>query len=213
MRHGTPPEAASVAETEMMRADGEDIVSDELVVRVGEVVPGGLVLTLTIGYAIGGFPEVSRAHLVRDANHSVPEEMSSDTLSGALAGSRLDDDRVDPFDGRPAAAGDCGDVREVSTDIDSVSYHGAEEGMPSDALDDACAGVASPETTECGRVAASMLDGARCEADGADRLQPGGSDVHGTRAHMGSCEDTRRRALGEVVGLARSIFATRLPTH
>ena len=71
--------------------DDEDSASSgELVVRVRDVVPGGLELTFTIGDANGDSPEVSRATFVRvgDANHTVTEAMSSDTPFGLLACTR-----------------------------------------------------------------------------------------------------------------------------
>eukprot|EP00964_Phaeocystis_antarctica_P028536 scaffold16101_cov32-Phaeocystis_antarctica.AAC.1 len=72
MIRSTPPEAASAVEMEMNDFGDEDSASSGgLVVRVREVVPGGLELTLTIGDANGDYPEVSRANTMRDANHPV----------------------------------------------------------------------------------------------------------------------------------------------
>ena len=51
--------------------DEDSASSGGLVVRVREVVPGSLELTLTIGDANGDYPEVSRANTMRDANHPV----------------------------------------------------------------------------------------------------------------------------------------------
>ena len=126
MRHGTLSAAASAVEMETRCLSNEGTLSGDLVVRVRDVVPGGLELTLTISDAIGDTPEVSRANYMRDANHDVPEEMSSDTNFGVLAGpicEICDDDWIDHGDGRPAAAEESGDVREVSTDITSVLDH------------------------------------------------------------------------------------------
>ena len=145
MRHSTPSAAASAVEMETRCSSDDGTLREDLVVRVRDVVPGGLELTLTISNAIGDAPEVSRAIYMRDANHDVPEEMSSDTNSGVLAGpicEICDDDWIDHGEGRPATTEESGDVREVSTDIVSVLDHGANEGMPSDAPSDACTGAA-----------------------------------------------------------------------
>ena len=98
MRHSTPSAAASAVEMETRCSSDDGTLREDLVVRVRDVVPGGLELTLTISNAIGDTPEVSRAISMRDANHDVPEEMSSDANFGVLAGpicETCDDDWID----------------------------------------------------------------------------------------------------------------------
>ena len=138
--------------------DEDSASSGGLVVRVREVVPGSLELTLTIGDANGDYPEVSRANTMRDANHPVPEEMSSDTPVDLLAGSHFGDGGIDRDNGRPAAIDESGDVHEVRTDSKPVTNHGVDEGQPSDAPNDVCAGGATSLEPVVARVATSLDD-------------------------------------------------------
>ena len=157
MIRGTPPEAASAVEMDDF-GDEDSASSGELVVRVRDVVPGGLELTLTIGYANGDYPEVSRANSMRDANHTVTEEISSDTPVDLLAGSQFGDGGVDRDNGRTAAIDESGDVREVRTASKPVTNHGVDEGKLSDALNDVCAGDATSLEPVVTRVATSIDD-------------------------------------------------------
>ena len=135
---------------------------------------------------------------MRDANHDVPEEMSSDTNFGVLAGpicERCDDDWIDHGDGRPATTEESGDVREVSTDIVSVLDHGANEGMPSDALSNVCTGAASHEILGATRIATLSIDGPCDENTVADELIAGALPTSKVRARMGALEPVRIRAV------------------
>eukprot|EP00964_Phaeocystis_antarctica_P043802 scaffold25130_cov49-Phaeocystis_antarctica.AAC.1 len=79
--------------------------------------------------------------------------MSSDTPVDLLAGSHFGDGGIDRDNGRPAAIDESGDVREVRTDSKPVTNHGVDEGKPSDAPNDVCAGVATSFEPVVARVA------------------------------------------------------------